>query len=291
MELREVEPTQAATSTYQYLRIGMVGIVGLLAVSIAIEYGRTPGEGCFQPSISAYYFTPVRALFVGGLTAIGAALIFISGRTKAEDVLLNIAGMLAPVVAVIPTTDVGNCYSTPPPADPVIDGELAPWVVAGVQNNIPALLVMGVVGLFAVAMMPVVKERRSPWRALISSDPSTKASLGLIVLVLVGAWYAYARWDGFYEHAHGYAAVAMFGFLALAVASNAWERRRRRNGWFWSYVVIAAAMPLTGIVVWLAGDGWVHAVLVLEAVEIGLFVAFWSLQTVRYWNRTVDEAM
>jgi len=284
MELTPVAPEDAATKTYQYLRIGMIGIVGLLAISVAIEYWRAD---CFQSSISAYYFTPVRAIFVGGLMAIGAALIFISGRTLAEDVLLSIAGMFAPVVAIIPTTDVGQCWSTDPPAQPVVDGKLAPWVVAGVRNNVPALLVMGVIGLVAVALLPVFTDRRSPWTAFKASATSTKSAIGIIALVLLVGWWAYSFWGGFFDHAHSYAAGAMFGFLALAVASNAWEGRYGRNAWFWAYLLIALAMPLAGLVVWLVGGGRDHAVLVLETVEIGLFVAFWALQTIRHWNRTL----
>jgi hypothetical protein len=286
MELTPVKPKDASTKTYQYLRIGMVGMVGLLVISLTIEYVRAE---CFQQSISAYYFTPVRAIFVGGLMAIGAALIFISGRTLAEDVLLSIAGFFAPVVAIIPTTDVGECFSTDPPADPIINGDLAPWVVAGIRNNVPALLVMGVIGLVVVALLPLVTENKNTWTAFRDSAASTKVALGVIALVLLVGFWAYNYWDGFFDHAHGYAAIAMFGFLALAVASNAWEDwRDGQKSWFWTYLLIALAMPVAGLVVWLANDGWDHAVLVLEAVEIGLFVAFWGLQTVRLWDRTVE---
>src|SRR5205085_6408417 len=54
-------------------------------------------------SISAYYYTPVRGMFAGALLAIGACLVCIRGSTTVEDILLNVAGMLAPVVALIPT--------------------------------------------------------------------------------------------------------------------------------------------------------------------------------------------
>jgi hypothetical protein len=287
VELKAIDPDDAAIRTYQYLRIGMVGIVGLLVVSLAIEY---LDAGCFQQSISAYYFTPVKAVFVGGLMAIGAALIFISGRTTAEDVALNVAGMFAPVVAIIPTTDVGVCWSTPPPARPVVDGELAAWVVAGVRNNVTALLVMGVVALVALSLIPVSTGKGSPIAALRRSAASTKVGLGIVALVLLVGWGAYSSWDGFFDHAHGYSAVIMFACLTLAVAANAWQLRHDRNGWFWAYLVVAASMPTAGLLVWVASraaGGWDHAVLVLEALEIGLFAAFWALQTVRDWNRTV----
>jgi hypothetical protein len=290
-ELTEVDPHQAAVTTYQYLRIGMVGVVGLLAVSVAIEWTKA---GCFQQSISAYYFTPVRAVFVGGLMAIGAALVFISGRTTPEDVLFNLAGLFAPVVAFIPTTDVGYCWSVAPPAQPVSDGSLAPWVEAGVRNNVTALLVMGVVALVSISLIPVVTGRGSPLGALRSSGAGTKAVLGVFAAVLVVGWWSYTSWAGFFEHAHGYSAVAMFGCLALAVATNAWQLREDRTAWFWAYLSIALCMPAAGVFVWVAdrfSQGWDHAVLVLEAIEIALFAAFWALQTVRDWNRTVWDGV
>ncbi|MBA3654232.1 MAG: hypothetical protein H0W70_08560 [Actinobacteria bacterium] len=50
----------------------------LLAVSILLEHHNVVG-GCWQTSISAYYYTPVRAVFVGALMAIGLSLIVIKG--------------------------------------------------------------------------------------------------------------------------------------------------------------------------------------------------------------------
>jgi hypothetical protein len=101
----------AAIKTYRYLRISMVGAVALLGVSVVIE--RTNVD-CWQTSVSAYYYTPVRSVFVGVLMAIGLCLIVIKGSTPWEDATLNAAGMLAPVVAVVPTTDVGVCWSQSP---------------------------------------------------------------------------------------------------------------------------------------------------------------------------------
>ena len=70
--------SQAAVKTYRYLRIAMVMVVIALAVSIAIErrdVGRLLKRSCYQTSISAYYYTPVQAVFVAGLVVIGVCLI------------------------------------------------------------------------------------------------------------------------------------------------------------------------------------------------------------------------
>jgi hypothetical protein len=102
--------------TYRYLRLGMVGAVVLLAASIGIERSKV---GCWQTSISAYYYTPVRAIFVGSLMAVGLSLIVYKGRGRGEDLCLNFAGMLAPVVAIVPTKNVGTCWSIEPRPSPV----------------------------------------------------------------------------------------------------------------------------------------------------------------------------
>ena len=89
--------------TYRYLRIGMIGAVFLLAASITIEAAQA---GCLQNSISAYYYTPVRAIFVGTMVAVGLSLIVYKGRGWKEDLSLTLAGMLAPVVADRPFVSV-----------------------------------------------------------------------------------------------------------------------------------------------------------------------------------------
>jgi len=90
--------------------------------------------------VSAYYYTPVRAILVGALVAIGFGLVVIQGRTTFEDSALNVTGMLAPLVAVVPTSDVGRCWSVAPVPRPIEpDGSLANWVVSNVDNNVAAL--------------------------------------------------------------------------------------------------------------------------------------------------------
>jgi hypothetical protein len=43
----------------------MVAVIVALAVSVVAEIGRS--DGCVQRSISAYYYTPTRSVFVGAL--------------------------------------------------------------------------------------------------------------------------------------------------------------------------------------------------------------------------------
>lgn len=112
----------------------------VLAPSIGIEIAKA---GCAQTSISAYYYPPVRSVFVGAMFVVGLALIVYKGRSPWEDNWLNLAGMLSPVVAVVPTTDIGTCRSVAPlPAD-----TLPAWVAPSIDNNLWALWISGVAGL------------------------------------------------------------------------------------------------------------------------------------------------
>lgn len=273
----------ATIKTYRYLRIGMVGVVFLLAVSVGLER-LAVDPSCWQTSISAYYYTPVRAIFVGGLLAIGLCLVVIKGRTWWEDGCLNVAGMLAPVVAVVPTSDVGSCWSQEPIPRPVeADGDLAAWVVANIDNNIRALLVAGIVGLVVAAVIASVATRNVLAVARVGQR-ATRRSLLAAMVFLLGATAAYAWWDDFGTRAHGIAAVAMFVFLALAVGGKAWNLRHLpgKSRYVRLYAAIAVLMIGSGVVMFPL-SGWDHRVLVLEATEIALFAAFWLAQTAEHW--------
>lgn len=268
--------SQAVRKTYRYLRIGIVGVVGLLMVSVFIE---RLAAGCWQTSISAYYYTPVRAIFVGSLMAIGFALIVIQGRTGPIDVCLNLAGMLAPVVAVIPTTAIGTCTSQPATSPFNKDGTLADWVIANVDNNVMALLITGIGGLLiAAAVAHIGRPSKIRWGLAIT--------LGFLVLAAV----AFRYWDDFYTRAHGLAAVGMFGLLAAVAALNAWDIKGdvHKRAYFWTYSTIAGAMVIFPLL--LLPFDFDHAILIVEAVEIVLVGFFWLLQTKEFWNDDADQA-
>ncbi len=274
----------AAITTYRYLRISMVGAVVLLAVSIAIERAQVD---CWQTSVSAYYYTPAKAIFVGVLMAVGLCLIVIKGSTTWEDAALNAAGMLAPIVAVVPTSDVGTCWSQTPNPLPVNDGVPADWVVANIDNNITALIVTGIVGLIVAAVIATITTRNM--KAIAEIGP-VRMRLGLLAAMafLVGGAVVFALWDDFDTRAHGLAAVTMFLFLAIAVGLNAWQRRDdpAPRVYFWLYASIAFLMVAAAAVMFPMGSSWDHMVLVLEATEITLFAAFWLVQTKEHWNET-----
>ncbi len=290
------EPSESAASasatselliTYRYLRLGMVGAAAMLAVSLVYEWVQA---GCLQSSISAYYYTPVRSVLVGGLMAIGLCLIAIKGHGQWEDIWLNLAGMFAPVVALVPTAGSGDCQwiETTPPAT---DGSLPAWVVANIKNNVLALLVVGAVALVLIHL--VDKRQTSP-------DPGKtrrlKWSLLLAEAVLIGAWLLYLNWGEVKTGSHFVAAVLMFVCFFFVVWINAWRRPELEPFYQQWYRSIFFLMPAVAVGIGIyallheldvVGE-WDEAVYWLEAAEIALFTTFWLVQTKQRW--TDEEA-
>ena len=93
-------PREYVISSYRYLRLSIVVLVATLGMALLIE---TSKASCMQGSISAYYYTPVHAVFVGALVAMGVVMVALKGRDPIEDLCFNLAGVLAPVVAFVPT--------------------------------------------------------------------------------------------------------------------------------------------------------------------------------------------
>jgi len=276
-----------AIKTYRYLRIGMIGAVVLLAASILIERSKVD---CWQTSISAYYYTPVRAIFVGVMIAVGLTLIVYKGRRSWEDICLNAAGMLAPIVAVAPTTDVGPCWSVPPTPRPVLpDGSLAPWVVDNIDNNVYALLIAGGLGLAFAAIIALFVDRKAFTDRQLRG---TRRSLIAAFVALLAGWWLIANWADFDTRAHGMAALLMFvGLIGAIIAKvvDHWDRRTTPDGkkWIRIYAAVAGLMILGGIfIAWsrALGDQTVFA---LEAFEIALFACYWIAQTKENWDEEV----
>ena len=291
------QPKQLAISTYRYLRIGMVMAVVAIVASILIERSRV---ACMQTSISAYYYTPARAIFVAALITIGANLIIIKGSNLFEDTCLNVAGFFAPLVALVPTEAVSVHADGRPlcvasasdriPVDPIRrpgdDDIMARWLRAAVDNNVNTLLIVG--GLVTVLAFGLSFIRDRNGTSAMGRNPLGHL-LGLMAAaaLLVGIYVAKRWWGSFYTQAHGYAAVAMFVFLALAVIGNAVEHSssRRTKGWFWIYAATAVCMVVLGTYFQLLSDSRFH-VLIVESIEITAFAVFWVAQTVEHWSAT-----
>jgi hypothetical protein len=262
-----------AIQTWRYLRLGMIGLVIGLGASVLYEHFEVRSH-CWQTSISAYYYTPVRAVFVGALIGIGVSLICLRGNTPIEDVLLNLAGMLAPVVALVPTPDPGTCTS-------VIASTQGRH--ANIANNVTALIVVGALALVVAGVL------------IARNDASLFAVIGYGVAW--AAWLAAALvfWLArhFFERNGHYTAAVLLFLSIVAVAcinaagyKRATDTRVIRN----PYAAIAAAMliSLAGMIL-VGALGWRYWVIVLETLIITLFALFWIIQTVELWKGGLRE--
>ena len=98
-ELREY-----MVETYFTLRITIAASAILLPL-VLLAWATIDDRVDMQGSISAFYYTSARNAFVGIVIAMGIALIAYHGYDAEEDWALNVAGVLAVLVALFPAKD------------------------------------------------------------------------------------------------------------------------------------------------------------------------------------------
>ncbi|MFW0796925.1 hypothetical protein AAFP30_24180 [Gordonia sp. CPCC 205515] len=94
-------------ATYFALRL-MIAAGALLLPVVLVIWAAVSDDVDLQGSISGFYYTDARDVFVGIVVAVGVALIAYRGYSVGENWLLNLAGVLAIVVALVPTTPPGD---------------------------------------------------------------------------------------------------------------------------------------------------------------------------------------
>jgi hypothetical protein len=303
--------TDVWMKTYRYLRIAMALL--LLALATAVFY-QSAQQGSLLASVSAYYYTPAQSMFVGGLIGLGACMIALKGTTPVEDTFLNLGGMFAVVVAIVPTSRgrdfedlVSACGALQEKTSDAPDcagvRALAEGARADVDNNVFASLLVGSLALAAAVAFMVLDRRRERSRRF--SWPAFSAAAA----VLVAGWVAFYRYkDGVVHNAHWIAALSLFGCIFVVAFENARRRKGmataadaaplaaarppgnrtvrqidarsvlRKAGNFYTW--IATALLVTGVISIVAW--WRHWITLfwLEIIVFFLFIAFWIAQTV-----------
>ena len=285
--------------SYRYLRLSIVALIVALGTSMAWQVAITDRFNCMEGSVSAYYYTAVHSLFIGALIAMGVSMIAIKGRSTVEDAYFNIAGFLAPVVAIVPTDPSGKLCSGKHPLS--IDRELF------VGNGMASLLAGAALTIGAVALIlkrraknghaPPVKFRAVFGAATPGVAPAGLVGIGIVIAKLLGkSWLT---------SVHLVAAIGVFvsiWIVVMSLCSEGFHRFiHRRVAWQDEgsfkhrppadnvknlYRAVAVSMPVggaavAGITALVSTDHWV---LVLEAWEIALFGVFWAVQTGELWN-------
>ena len=94
--------------TYYGLRVGLAAI-GIALPILVLLAGGALHDVWLEPSLSAYYHTApkqqwftTRDIFVGGLLAASACLYLYKGFSNKENIALNLAGVFAVFVALLP---------------------------------------------------------------------------------------------------------------------------------------------------------------------------------------------
>lgn len=90
------------TRTYFRMRLGLGVIALLLPWALWLGAWLRDGEP-LRCSISAYYYSPMRDVFVGALVAIGSFLYLYKGFDRRENWALRAAGVFAIGIAMVPT--------------------------------------------------------------------------------------------------------------------------------------------------------------------------------------------
>jgi hypothetical protein len=274
---------EAVLDTYRYLRGGMPVMILMLGAAVVIERLHAT---CWQTSVSAYFFTSAHSVFIAALCAIGAMLIVYKGSNDTEDVLLNLAGILAFVVAMVPTSrPVLFCGST----DLSIGGQSAipnTWAVV-------IALVTSRAASWWMYRRTGTTQRRSTLGAAAVWAQRALLALGLIALVVVPEWFR--------ANAHGVAAVAMFAAIILTVVITAFVAgnqdlgkcpHRRRYQVFYQWISVVMVLTLvTAVCLHQLLDGFNHAVLVVEAALIVEFAVYWVIQTIELWGTPSRTAL
>lgn len=273
--------------TYRYLRIGIVGLVLFLASSLLIEIVKS---GNLLDSISLYYYTPVHSVFVASLCGVGVALIVYRGYSDTEDVILNAAGFLVFVVALVPTKqsakDLLNATSVLPVAH------------STVLANLGALLIVTLASMITTLCLMI---RHRPSGELSESNRTDRRralaafgvlAVGYVVVVAIFFW----GHSFLFVRGHWTAAVCFFAAIVIAVGINA-VRLARHNypgqarSWLRllnRYGVIFVAMVADAVAFFVFGEYGLnilpHWIFWLEASLILLFALFWIAQTVEHWG-------
>ncbi|MDQ3677556.1 MAG: hypothetical protein M3401_12265 [Actinomycetota bacterium] len=260
----------------------MVLLVIGLVVSIGFERSEVSGH-CLKTSISAYYYTPVHNYFVVALFGVGVSLFCLRGHTEIEDGLLNLAGMCAPIVALVPTPAParGSCASVPRSLE---------HQGANIDNNITTLIVVGVLAGLILAGLAVVKRVRADGR-LVGAWPPVVACVMYVLAAVVWIILMLGFWvmddDVFAENAHDAAAIAMFACIFFVVLLNAsgYKRKKTKLSPLNPYVGVYLAMVASvAIAVVARQSGWDYWVIFIEFALIMLFAVFWAIQTIELWD-------
>ncbi|MBW9094140.1 hypothetical protein JNB62_10640 [Microbacterium jejuense] len=262
--------------TYRYLRIGVAGTVVAILLAVA-QAATTYG---WLTSISDYFYTPARDVFVGALVAASLALLALSGR-GVERALFDAAALFAPLIALVPTTLAPDAVPGVPVACPGTTRCFPPQYEGDAANGVFVYLVVGGLVVLVALLLAALRQvtLAAAWPSLL---------IAVVVLAVVALTWGFAR-EAFLQYAHVAATTAFFGLFAAAAVSNASPRRGPKPSPVFRVLYLAIAVGLIVLLVAYAillpqtGAAGIPIVLIVETAALALFFAFWVVQGVEKW--------
>jgi hypothetical protein len=273
--------------TYRSLRMAIVLAVGMIFVSIIYEFMRAD---YLRGSISAHFYSPTRSVFTGALLVIGFSLVVIHVAHRWEETFLTLGGMLAIIVALVPTkvpwceqgdTSGGAVQCRLEESDP----SYPDWVKTLVENNLLALVVIGVIALILTRMFAPADDSGNSLSQL-------NFVLWIYAVLLVVGGILYETWDLFARNTHMIAAISTFACVGVTAAMNGWARPESENPKKYRdvYRVVAIGMVAAALLYGIAKlfGGFEDDLFWLEAAELVIFAGYWLAQTSQHWNEKAE---
>lgn len=283
--------------THRYLRLSLVLVVAALLVSVLVEtvvlswQPLTLGWNLL-PSISHYFYTPARDVFVGALIAASVALLSLSGRDRATT-LLDISAVFAPLIAIVPTGIGADSGLTCPASGDCVPAEY----LDGVRAGIATYAIVVVAAVIASAIIRARKDRRRSTRgALLVSSIAVVTALVMAALAFVPGLndgFPFNLWP--VPSIHFAVTLLFFGTFAAVPLLRARESTtdvaaprptaRQRTVYRWiGWLLIADLVLLVVALVLAQVMADVPLVLLGEAAALILFAWFWWVQTFERWD-------
>ncbi|MDQ0374739.1 hypothetical protein [Cellulomonas humilata] len=296
-QLKASDDPYFAHETYRHLRTMLVALPALLLTGL-VGAAFAFGLDSIQGSISAYYLGPMRDVFVGCMVGIAVCLVAYRGEAL-EDYALNLAGFYALFVAFVPTQlahSLAKLGTEQERAD----------VIASLRVTIAAVLLVS-------AAFLTVEVRTGHWAYRELRKNTVTRWFFRISTVLAVAFIVLLVWRTLegetFDNVHVAAAVLLIASMATAVASYAWpartgsmrppterSKKRRDSGrtgdgtgtYQWIFWLMVAGGIVIAVVAELVFASE-YAVIIAELWELGLFVAFWLIQTLQKWEPPTAE--
>jgi hypothetical protein len=283
MKVLTHEQSSSVQRTYRYLRVGIAATVAVIFVAVAVT---SIIIGHPLRSVSAYYYTSAQGPFVGALIAASLGIIAISGR-GAERALFDGAGLIAPLIALIPTRIDNSTipgYAPCPPGTECVPEQFH----AGIGVGLVTYAVIGLAG----------------WVMALLLTRSTPRTTGVVVslvtapVILITAPLLFFVWkDGLLFGGHLVAAGAFFLLIAAVAVTDDFQSdveksptRRVKRTYRIIGVIMGLNVVLTILLIVVGAEGPALPVgLIGELLALALFFVFWILQSFRVWDE--DELL